>query len=1028
MKRKVGLRVASILISTLAFFGACGDGGSGVGGALSKDFGKKSFLTEKTVGANNVKIYADEKIGDTYKTVTFEETNNLCADNVGQGWVVLEEPLKGGLPSLGYEGNLPEVKCVSLSTGWSCFEETPGNYDWRVMDETIAYWAEQGKMINLRLCTDGLELNQGVVNGCPEWLFHEPYNVPKIVKEGCIYADLSSKVYQEELRKFLAEFAGHYTAEDYPYRDAIEVVELRGYGMVGEWHSGWNTYTSVEERTETLCSIIDMWREAWGDKLLVLSCTYEFLGNMHGVINAETYDDFMYWMGYDHALTLDNITFRRDGIAFALWPYDARMATDYFYMNTGLPLLGEIGDGYYKHTDNDPYPVFEAMNEALHKWRVNYNTVIGWVAQDFNTVLENETQLTDYFLRMQGFRFIPNQVQYSAKAKAGDKIYLNTLWSNQAMGRAWRDYDLSIYLEDATGKTVYTGTDAKFNPISINGGEPHFFDLEYSLPVTIEKGTYTIKFAISDAEGVPAIEMPISGNDGSNKYYLGEVVIGDEAAQDLLKVDTLNEESSFTATGNGKLTNRLLTVDDTKALVGSGDDVFAYGQKLENGKTYYISFEYKTNKDKNDISITDESKYIVGAYDRREQAWSDTYEWLDVSNNVSHRSATIKVPEDGKTYYVAFGCENDAAEIAIDNISVVEADVQESSFRINPNFTEKKADGEYEIKSTLTQNWADGLQLKERLDAHATYMITFEAATVIDISNGGFFYVTLLDPSANVAAKKDYVESFSLNRIGSWWTPLDYGYKQYSYVFNTGDYGDGWELVFGIRNMGAVSIKNITITRIESDYAYTSDAEIIERNVVPEKNIDVDSNGVVENFEAGVFNGGCMFPGTLCTGIINRKYVISGNYSCYVDNFNPNHRAYEFNNFCQTNLADMRFAANTTYRVRFKFMIIEPVRAEENGYFYCFAREDGTFLHDVGAFEWRNDGYEVGQVYTVEYEFTTGNSDNYFFIWGVSKYGALAIDDVTFDKVENPTGQKPTVTKGHGYQITQEVLYKRDGE
>ena len=128
------------------------------------------------------------------------------------GWVILEEPLYGGLPSLGYEGTFPEVKSISLSTGWSCFEETPGDYDWSVMDETIEYWVSQGKTINLRLCTDGLTLNQGVINGCPDWLFEEPYNVPQIVNNGEIYADLSSPVYQEELRKFLAEFAGHYNS------------------------------------------------------------------------------------------------------------------------------------------------------------------------------------------------------------------------------------------------------------------------------------------------------------------------------------------------------------------------------------------------------------------------------------------------------------------------------------------------------------------------------------------------------------------------------------------------------------------------------------------------------------------------------------------------------------------------------------------------------------------------------------------------------------------------------------------------
>lgn len=613
---KKAINFSAALLAALMLAGSCapagGDSSSAGGGSVV--FADKEYLGDVTVGENTVKVYGEENVAGAYKTVAFEETNDLCADNEGMGWVILEEPLYGGLPSLGYEGTFPEVKSISLSTGWSCFEETPGDYDWSVMDETIEYWVSQGKTINLRLCTDGLTLNQGVINGCPDWLFEEPYNVPQIVNNGEIYADLSSPVYQEELRKFLAEFAGHYNSPEYPYRDAIEVVELRGYGMVGEWHSGWNTYTNVEERTQTLCDIIDMWREAWGDKLLVLSCTYEFVNNMPGVLSPENMEEFMYFMGYDHALQLDNITFRRDGIAFAMREYDSRMARDYFNLNTGLPLLGEIGGGYATHTDNDPYPLFEAMNEALHKWRVNYQTVIGWVAQDFDIVIRQEKELVEYFNRMMGYRLVPDEIQYSSEVKAGDKMYLNTLWSNQAMGRCWQDYDLSVYFENAAGETVYTGTDARFNPVSINGGEPHFFELSFDLPATLANGEYTVKFAITDAEGSPKVEMPIAGNDGNKKYYLGKVTVGDTAAEDLSEADPVDGTRAYTLTGTGKMTDRLVTVDGTKALVGSGDGAFAYGKALENGKTYYISYDYKTDKAKEDISVTDPSRYIVGAY------------------------------------------------------------------------------------------------------------------------------------------------------------------------------------------------------------------------------------------------------------------------------------------------------------------------------------------------------------------------------------------------------------------------------
>ena len=172
MKKK-SWKLSAALLSSLMLLSACGGGGTSSASSSPSSSGgdaptvqKKEYLGDKTVGENTVKVYGSQNVKGAYKTVGFEETNNLCADNEGQGWVILEEPLWGGLPSLGYKGTFPEVKSVSLSTGWSVFEETPGNYDWSVMDETIEYWAKQGKTINMRLCTDGLELNQGVVNGC----------------------------------------------------------------------------------------------------------------------------------------------------------------------------------------------------------------------------------------------------------------------------------------------------------------------------------------------------------------------------------------------------------------------------------------------------------------------------------------------------------------------------------------------------------------------------------------------------------------------------------------------------------------------------------------------------------------------------------------------------------------------------------------------------------------------------------------------------------------------------------------------
>src|SRR5574344_20295 len=120
MKKTFKVAIAACLCATMA--------AAGCKPAAQDTEKAKDYIGTETIGQSQVKVYGNGETGD-YKSVAFEETNALCADNEGMGWVVLEEPLLGGLPSLGYKGTLPEVKCVSLSTAWSTVEKTPGVYD-----------------------------------------------------------------------------------------------------------------------------------------------------------------------------------------------------------------------------------------------------------------------------------------------------------------------------------------------------------------------------------------------------------------------------------------------------------------------------------------------------------------------------------------------------------------------------------------------------------------------------------------------------------------------------------------------------------------------------------------------------------------------------------------------------------------------------------------------------------------------------------------------------------------------------------
>lgn len=992
-------------------------------------------------------------IGDStnaeYVTKYFTETDEVIAENPGMGWVMLEEPTYGGLPAVGYVGDFPEVKNVSYSMAWDNVEVAPNVFDWTTMDETIAYWASRGKKINFRLCTDSLFIGY-IYEAVPEYIYEPPYNVPYEWTEqgGTTYRvpDITSEAYQERLKNFLDAFAGKFLDPEYEYHDAIDVVELRGYGDFGEWHSGWSKYTSVEERVDALKKIIKIWRDAWQDKLLVISCTYEFANKMWGVLNPRTYEDFMYYMAYDYAMSLPNIAFRRDGIAFALRKWDGRFAMDYYWLNNGLPLLGECGGGYATFREDSPtyngvWNLMDSYNEALIKWRVNYQTCTGWVGQDFNEVIKNDAEAVKYFMNHMGYRYIPNRMQYSRNVKAGDKLYIDSLWSNEAFGRAWEDINLKIALEK-DGKTVYEAVDTAFNARFINMDEPQFFRSAFDLPDTLEKGAYDVKFSLVTAGGT-VIRLAIAGNDGKSAYKLGTVNVGDSVSKPISAVDDLDHDTAFAPVGSGAITARSVNVDGTKAAVGAGSGVFARGYTLSAGKTYYVSFDLKTDKKYEDVVINDKSRYTVGAYDFEQNEWLDQVRFLDTSNMRARRTAVITVPA-GKNAALAFGCEHNAATIAIDNITVAAADAATTGITVLDEDT-AETDGTYALLSAVNKAMLDCVKIDVALEKYTTYMFTFDAMTTAEIGAGGYFYIGL----------RDRQNPDSFERIGAFYMPDDYGFLRYSFVYNTGDI-ENRDLVMGITNMGGYNMRNLKVTRLESGITVLGDGAEFTWNVKPDKGIDVNSKILYENFETGAFNGTSMFPGDNSCGVIVHdsgtgagdhvpENIISGKYSCMGKNLDDNYTFWQWKVFCWTHDIDTQLSPDTTYRVKFKFKILVDPTEVPDGYknpdnlkpqFYMMSRLRGSFSKDTDLIAWNlntldsaGNALEKGQVYSVEHIVHTNAAKGVYGInWGIQVYGQIVIDDVVIEKVDDALyvkNSEGTFTKGHAYEITQDKLYSR---
>ena len=209
---------------------------------------------------------------------TYPQTISGQLHNDGMGWCALEEQTELGKLDLGKNGTIPECDVIGIQTSWALIEKTPGNFDWSLIDKTIDYWTNLGKRINFRICTDSLSLPE-VYFGAPKWINEAPYNVhyEEYQYSGDMMArvnDLTDPTYQRLFENFLDKLAERYIDNAY-----LDTVDIRGYGMYGEWHSG-HSFANMNERMETLAYITDQYQERFAKNgiQLFLSNSWDYQG------------------------------------------------------------------------------------------------------------------------------------------------------------------------------------------------------------------------------------------------------------------------------------------------------------------------------------------------------------------------------------------------------------------------------------------------------------------------------------------------------------------------------------------------------------------------------------------------------------------------------------------------------------------------------------------------------------------------------------------------------------------------------
>jgi hypothetical protein len=268
--------------------------------------------------------------------VSPEEDRTAILHNPHMGWVLyenyaLDQDAHGSSTLLTLpEENFAGVDAVALMFSWGDIEKTDGVYDFSKANFAYDYWHKRGKEIHLRVSTESLlwwaRRDPPSGQGVPDFVLARMPREQKQMRQesGLPYTvvDARNPFYQERLWKFLLALRENFSATNRP----VGLIDLRGFGLWGEWHSGFR-YPTPTDRHEALCAILDIWSHALLDHFLSLSYSYDpdgpaeyFAGPVDHLDMASTaaFDDFVNYSAFDCALKKENITFRRDGCGGAV--------------------------------------------------------------------------------------------------------------------------------------------------------------------------------------------------------------------------------------------------------------------------------------------------------------------------------------------------------------------------------------------------------------------------------------------------------------------------------------------------------------------------------------------------------------------------------------------------------------------------------------------------------------------------------------------------------------------------------------
>jgi hypothetical protein len=419
----------------------------------------------------------------------FQETEESFA-NPGQGWMTTRRLPDG-------PGRFP-YSVAYFRLNWEDLEPAEGRYNWQLIDDSLAAWAQRQARIAFRIMTTNAHTKGYYCS--PKWLFDAGCKSYDYVAGGAdiasggariarIEPDYGDPVYLEKHGRFIKALA-----ERYDGNPQIEFIDIGSYGIWGEWHTKHSQPWPVRKQ------IIDMYLNGFRETQLASM--------------SDDAEALAYALAHGTGL-------RRDGVG-SPWHEDNWIGSEKYARVQGFANQWKRAPVVFEWYGPYDYLIERgwSFDRALDFMAANHVTFIN---DNVGKVPPDQMPKLERLARRAGYRFVLREVSHSDSIAPGEILRVNMQWSNVGVGKLYRRYPLVLYVLDSTGAVVCQQPQADIDVTDWLSGD-RAVAAALRLPASLPAGQYTLGLALVDPTSEkPAIRLAIDAPHTDGLYRLSSV-------------------------------------------------------------------------------------------------------------------------------------------------------------------------------------------------------------------------------------------------------------------------------------------------------------------------------------------------------------------------------------------------------------------------------------------------------------------------------------------------------------------------